>query len=178
MTGSTNLNFENSDKYSTLAIETSSSEDNIVYSSNDDRNLVLDINKKLVFGSIKASLFDYESHIRDDDSKPKELVYDGFDYMTNGGGRYVYPSTFGFVEKFFEDSDSDSKNASVYQYITGIGSADWAERSLVFGTTGFNVKIDQDKSNAEILNLAVFPDRDNYDFESSTPFIEELMSCF
>jgi hypothetical protein len=60
-----------------------------------------EITKYFVFGTTDPSSPDYSPHIRPETSDIKTIKYDMNDYMTEGAGRYAYPSIFGAVEKFF-----------------------------------------------------------------------------
>src|SRR5919199_1118948 len=124
----------------------------------------IEITKLLVFGTNNPSSPDYNEHIRPYGATPASIPpYSMIDYMTNGGGRYAYPSLFGAVEKFFNTINIEPgtyiyttqggqiQNGSglglvnedfvvgISQYGTDIYSADHAERSYIFGSTNFAI---------------------------------------
>lgn len=68
----------------------------------------IQLTRRYVFGTDNPSPDDYNLHIRLlDAGKPAPIQYDMFEYMTNGAGRYAYPSLFGAVEKFFSATTLD-----------------------------------------------------------------------
>jgi Ca2+-binding RTX toxin-like protein len=147
------------------------------------------ITKLFVFGTNSPSPDDYNQHIRPTGATPESISYNMSDYMTVGGGRFAYPSLFGAVEKFFTTaipdgtylysqiaarlglSASDLK-VGISQYGTGIGSADHAERSYIFGNTDFTLNTSETTFKVvsgvkTIKNLEVRADNDNFNFESA-----------
>ncbi|MDJ0900225.1 MAG: Ig-like domain-containing protein [Xenococcus sp. MO_188.B8] len=148
----------------------------------------IEITRLLVFGTSNPSPDDYNAHIRPAGATPASITYNMLDYMTNGGGRFAYPSLFGAVEKFFDSSivipdkdytpteitnllglSNDDLTIGISQYGTGIAFADHVERSYIFGTTNFRLDI----SNATfkvsngirtIENMEVRAFDDNFDF--------------
>lgn len=148
----------------------------------------IEITKLFVFGTNSPSPDDYNQHIRPTGATPASIPYSMSDYMTGGGGRFAYPSLFGAVEKFFTTaipdgtytysqiatllglSASDLK-VGISQYGTGIGSADHAERSYIFGNTDFTLNTSGTTFKVvsgvkTIENLEVRANNDNFDFES------------
>jgi Ca2+-binding RTX toxin-like protein len=148
----------------------------------------IEITKLFVFGTNSPSPDDYNQHIRPTGATPASIPYSMSDYMTGGGGRFAYPSLFGAVEKFFTTAIPDGTysysqiatllglsasdlTVGISQYGTGIGSADHAERSYIFGntpfildTSGTTFKVDRGVKTIE--NLEVRADKDNFDFGS------------
>lgn len=110
-----------------------------------------------MFGTDNPSTTDYNTHIRPENAAPASISYSMLDYMENGSGRFAYPSLFGAVEKFFGATlpidgtysyaqmasilglTADDLRADISQYGSGIGSADHAERSYIFGNTRFEL---------------------------------------
>ncbi|MEG3882918.1 hypothetical protein QT971_01740, partial [Microcoleus sp. herbarium19] len=160
------------------------------------------LTKLLVFGTSSPLSPDYNSHIRPFGSTPEPIPYDMSDYMENGGGRYAYPSLFSAVEKFFDFTidipngtynysttngtitngsglgfgDEDFK-VEISQYGTDISSADHAERSYIFGSTGFAIKSITFEvgsiggisgRNRTITQMDVRPFTDDFNFNSNS----------
>ena len=158
-----------------------------------------EITKRFLFGTDNPSSDDYNKHIRpaigSAGSKPAPKKYSMLDYLTEGAGRYAYPSLFGAVEKFFQ---SDSLKNQTYtfgqlskqlsfansdfrvgisQYGTDIFSSDHADRSYIFGGTSFKLDLSRatfevSGSSKTIKGLEVRAFDDNFDFEGSNPFID------
>lgn len=165
----------------------------------------IDITKLFVFGTIDPSSEDYNEHIRPADARPASITYNMSDYMETGGGRFAYPSLFGAVEKFFTTSLPDRTytfddlvaalaeqgqelteadlRVAVSQYGTGIGSADHAERSYIFGTTAFRLDptiatFEVDAGNKRIRDIEVRAFDDNFDFDAGNPLAELINTVF
>lgn len=155
----------------------------------------IEITKLYLFGTNNPSPSDYNQHIRPSGAIPASIVYDMSQYMTTGGGRFAYPSLFGIVERFFfslqpipngsytyeelasilglsEQERQDFLIADVSQYSTGIGEADHAERSYIFGSTSFEIDRNSvrfkvsDGVTRTIENLEVKAQNDGFDFQS------------
>jgi|GEM_PF-1418927 len=127
-----------------------------------------EITKRYVFGTPNPSPFPfYTDHIRPFGAIPDAVNYDMFTYMTQGSGRYAYPSLFPIIKQFFDkpevipDStalpggfysyfgivnelglqpDGIDNYLAISQYGTDIYSNDHFDRSYIFGSTGFFVK--------------------------------------
>jgi hypothetical protein len=149
----------------------------------------IEITKLLVFGTNSPSPDDYNQHIRPTGATPASIPYNMSNYMTGGGGRFAYPSLFGAVEKFFTTAIADGTytysqiatllglspidlTVGISQYGTGIGSADHAERSYIFGNTNFTLNTSGTTFKVvsgvkTIENLEVRANNDNFDFESA-----------
>lgn len=146
-----------------------------------------EITKLFVFGTNTPSSDDYNSHIRPAAATPAEKHFNMLDYLTSGGGRFALPSLFKSVDTFFSAATiadgtyslsalqsllgfTGGLSASVSQYGTGIGSADHAERSYIFGNTTFSLASDMVFSVVggvrSIQNLTVTANADNFDFTS------------
>jgi Ca2+-binding RTX toxin-like protein len=155
----------------------------------------IEITKLYLFGTNNPSPSDYNQHIRPSGAIPASIVYDMNQYMTTGGGRFAYPSLFRIVERFFfslgpipdgsytyeqlasilglsEQERQDFLIADVSQYSTGIGTADHAERSYIFGSTSFEIDRNSVRFKVSngvtrtIENLEVKARPDNFDFQS------------
>ncbi|MEG5055498.1 hypothetical protein QUB35_34000, partial [Microcoleus sp. B13-B6] len=168
-----------------------------------------ELTKLLVFGTNSPSSPDYNSHIRPIGSSTPSITYSMSDYMTTGGGRYAYPSLFSAVEKFFNYGNliepgtyeytttggtitggsglgflgNDDFTATVYQYVNGIGSDDYAERSYIFGTGGFAIKniqfdVSQIDGKRSIITMEVKALRDNFDFNSGNAAVQTFNNTF
>lgn len=156
----------------------------------------IEITKLLVFGTNNPSPDDYNEHIRPTTATPASITYSMSDYMTNGGGRFAYPSLFGVVETFFTATLPDNTydittlqsqlgttftNADfivgISQYGTGILSSDHPDRSYIFGTTSF--RLDTSSATFEVVNgvktirgIEVRAFDDNFDFDAGNPLAE------
>ncbi len=154
----------------------------------------VEITKLFVFGTNSPSPDDYNQHIRPTGATPASITYNMSNYMTGGGGRFAYPSLFGAVEKFFTTAIADGTytysqiatllglSASdltfgISQYGTGIGSADHAERSYIFGSTQF--RLDTSGTTFEVVggvktikNMEVRVFDDNFDFTAGNPLAQ------
>lgn len=105
--------------------------------------------------------------------------------MTSGGGRFVtlqdFPrfaeamqETLG-VNGFIHIVNTDEPNArdpafiaSRSQYLTGIGSGDWAERGFIYGGTSFRLlefTITSDAEGKKTISAIIKPFDDNFDFD-------------
>ena len=154
----------------------------------------VEITKLFVFGTNSPSPDDYNQHIRPTGATPASITYNMSDYMTGGGGRFAYPSLFGAVEKFFTTAIADGTytysqiatllglsasdlTVGISQYGTGIGSADHAERSYIFGSTQF--RLDTSRTTFEVVggvktikNMEVRVFGDNFDFTAGNPLAQ------
>jgi hypothetical protein len=154
----------------------------------------VEITKLFVFGTNSPSPDDYNQHIRPTGATPASITYNMSDYMTGGGGRFAYPSLFGAVEKFFTTAIADGTytysqiatllglsasdlTVGISQYGTGIGSADHAERSYIFGSTQF--RLDTSRTTFEVVggvktikNMEVRVFDDNFDFTAGNPLAQ------
>ena len=154
----------------------------------------VEITKLFVFGTNSPSPDDYNQHIRPTGATPASITYNMSDYMTGGGGRFAYPSLFGAVEKFFTTAIADGTypysqiaallglsasdlTVGISQYGTGIGSADHAERSYIFGSTQF--RLDTSGTTFEVVggvktikNMEVRVFDDNFDFTAGNPLAQ------
>ncbi len=74
----------------------------------------IDFTRRFVFGTSNPSTTDYNQHIRAPGSRPEPIVLNMSSYLTNGGGRYAYPSVFGVVDKFFRTNIPDG----IYEIVT------------------------------------------------------------
>jgi Ca2+-binding RTX toxin-like protein len=162
----------------------------------------IQITKLFLFGTDNPSPSDYNQHIRPLGALPASITYDMNQYMTLGGGRFAYASLFGVVKKFLNSTafipdgyytsdvikslglslspdgitDDDFK-LSISQYATRIGAEDHAERSYIFGSTGF--EINQSSIKFKIIDgvktiefLEVFAQPDNFDFQTNNPLAQ------
>ena len=154
------------------------------------------ITRLFVFGTNTPSPSDYNRHIRPLSATPASITYDMNIYMTQGGGRFAYPSLFGAIKKFFSStrtftqtlynyaamagklnlSAGDSK-LSISQYGTGIGSSDHADRSYIFGSTEFTFDTTKimflvNNGVKSITGLEVRASKDNFDFDAGNPLSE------
>jgi Ca2+-binding RTX toxin-like protein len=159
------------------------------------------ITRLLVFGTEEPSIY-YNDHIRPLGNVTTSTPYDMLGYMTSGGGRFAYPSLFGAIRKFFDATTipdgiytysqlsnpdfglnltGNDLNLGISQYGTGILSADFAERSYIFGSTSFNLGI----ANATfeviggvktVKNIEVRADDDNFDFETTNKLAQSINS--
>ncbi|GAA6622122.1 Ig-like domain-containing protein [Scytonema sp. NUACC26] len=162
----------------------------------------IEITKLFAFGTNSPSSNDYNKHIRPRGTAPASKSYTMSDYMTSGGGRFAYPSLFGAVKKFFNTtiadgtytyakiaspsllnlSDSDLK-LNISQYGTGLGSADHAERSYIFGNSPFELKTSGTTFEViggvkTIKGLEVRAINDNFDFESKPDSYSQYVNSF
>ncbi len=144
----------------------------------------IEITRLYVFGTNTPSLEDYNQHIRPLDANPEGVGgvhkdYDMHEYMTNGAGRYAYPSLFKAIEKIFSTAIPDSTSAEngnrytytelkdqlatagnpiigtdvkleILQYGTDITSSDFYNRAYIFGTTKFT--LDLTTATFEVVN--------------------------
>jgi Ca2+-binding RTX toxin-like protein len=160
----------------------------------------IEITKLFAFGTNSPSSDDYNKHIRPRGTAPASKSYIMSDYMTSGGGRFAYPSLFGAVKKFFNTtlpdktytyteiadilklSDRDLK-LNISQYGTGIGSADHADRSYIFGNSPF--ELNTSGTTFEVIGgvktikgLKVRAVNDNFDFESKPGSYSQYINSF
>jgi VCBS repeat-containing protein len=161
----------------------------------------IEITKLYVFGTNNPSSNDYNEHIRAIGATPASITYSMSDYMTSGGGRFAYPSLFGAVERFFNSVIADGTytygqissllglgaadlRVNISQYGTGVGSADHAERSYIFGNSPFELRFDPSITNPfevvggikTINGLEVRAVNDNFDFESAPGSFSQLIN--
>jgi Ca2+-binding RTX toxin-like protein len=162
----------------------------------------IEITKLLVFGTANPSSTDYNEHIRSGaveevatPGKEISISYNMNDYMTSGAGRFAYASLFGAVQKVFNStmvipdgtytfdvvkalmglSDSEDFSVSISHYGTGIGSADHAERSYIFGTSAYALDTSKATLNVsggikKINGLEVQAKNDGFDFKGGNLF--------
>ena len=124
-------------------------------------------------------------------------IVDMNEYMTTGGGRFVKVENFNYVRNFLASNDTAYKvptlQAGTYtrndllaayklpvtsyvgiqQYFLGLGDADYIDRAYVFGSGEFEINSDakfivNTDGSREILDIAVVPVNDNFDFESTS----------
>ncbi|MDJ0843957.1 MAG: Calx-beta domain-containing protein, partial [Crocosphaera sp.] len=160
----------------------------------------VEITRLLVFGTDTPSSENYNDHIRPTNATPASITYDMKTYMTIGGGRFAFPSLFGVVEKFFNNSTINNGTytyneisnilnlqdgdltTNISQYGTGIGSADHSERSYIFGNTSFrllsSMTFDVTNSVKTINNLEVLAEQDNFDFQSRPGSYSQYVNDF
>nr|NCQ97703.1 VWA domain-containing protein [Microcystis aeruginosa W11-03]NCR96178.1 VWA domain-containing protein [Microcystis aeruginosa W11-06] len=160
----------------------------------------IEITKLFVFGTNSPSPDDYNQHIRPTGATPASITYSMSDYMTGGGGRFAYPSLFGAVEKFFTTAIPDGTynysqistllglsasdlTVGISQYGTGIGSADHAERSYIFGSTEF--RLDTSGTTFEVVggvktikNMEVRAFNDDFDFTAGNQLAQLINDLF
>jgi Ca2+-binding RTX toxin-like protein len=133
----------------------------------------IQITRLYVFGTDTPSPDDYNAHIRAANAEPASIPFDMHEYLTNGAGRYAYPSLFKAIEKIFSKTIPDSTSAengnrytytelktqlsaagnpideenglhlTISQYGTDITSADYYNRAYIFGTTKFTLNLKQ-----------------------------------
>ena len=167
----------------------------------------IQITKLFLFGTDNPSPSDYNQHIRPLDALPASITYDMNQYMTVGGGRFAYVSLFGVIKKFFDSTASipdgyytadilkalgsflspneitnDDFKLSISQYATKVDSLDHAERSYIFGSTGFEINQDSIRFRVNdgvktIEFVEVFAQSDNFDFQTSNP-LAQLINDF
>ncbi|MBG1270807.1 Ig-like domain-containing protein [Nostoc sp. WHI] len=161
-----------------------------------------EITKLLAFGTNNPSSTDYNEHIRPTTATPASITYSMSDYMTQGGGRFAYPSLFGVVDKFFGATladgiyslttletaigttfSPDDFRLGISQYGTGIGSSDHPDRSYIFGTSAF--RLDTSGATFEVSggvktvkNIEVRAFNDNFDFDAGNPLAELINTVF
>lgn len=139
-----------------------------------------------------------EQLIREPGNGSVPLEVDINEYMTTGGGRFVKVENFNYVRNFLAGSDyTASLKPGVYtrdqlleayglqkeggsggqldriQYYFGINDQDYMDRAYVFWSTKFKINSDAEfiinpDGSREILNIAVVPVNDNFDYESTT----------
>ena len=119
------------------------------------------------------------------------------EYMTTGGGRFVKVENFLCVRNFLAADDSKygisplqpgtysrdqllaaykkvgQGRLDAIQYYLGINDADYADRAYVFGSTKVEINGDakfvvNPDGSREILDIAVVPVNDNFDYHSTT----------
>jgi Ca2+-binding RTX toxin-like protein len=162
----------------------------------------IEITKLFLFGTGDPSITDYNQHIRPLDALPASITYDMNEYMTEGGGRFAYPSLFGIIRKFFnstvdiangsytyaelagldrlwteEPLTDDDLITSITQYATKINSEDHAERSYIFGSTSFainknSLRFKITEGVKTIEFIEVFALPDNFDFQTINPLAQ------
>ncbi|BAZ00464.1 FG-GAP repeat-containing protein [Tolypothrix tenuis PCC 7101] len=161
-----------------------------------------EITKLFVFGTNNPSASNYNEHIRPTTATPASINYSMSDYMTQGGGRFAYPSLFGVVDKFFGATLADNTYSvttlatalgttfspddfrlGISQYGTGISDSDHADRSYIFGTTAF--RLDTSTATFEVVggvktikNIEVRAFNDNFDFEAGNPLANLINTVF
>ena len=119
------------------------------------------------------------------------------EFMTTGGGRFVKVENFNYVRNFLAAADYNGKTLpsgtysvddllvaygtpgnplnGVYaakQYYLGMGDPDYIDRAYVFGSSEFEINADarfivHPNGNREVLNIAVVPRKDNFDYTST-----------
>ncbi|NET26169.1 VWA domain-containing protein [Okeania sp. SIO1I7] len=163
----------------------------------------VEITRLLVFGTDTPSPDNYNEHIRPFNATPATKTYDMATYMNIGGGRFAYPSLFPAVERFFSTNipdgiysyaqisspdrlnlnDDDDLRVGISQYGTAIGSADHADRSYIFGLTGF--RLDTSMATFEVTdgvktirNMEVRAFDDGFDFRSDNELAQWVNSVF
>ena len=121
-------------------------------------------------------------------------LVDANEYMTSGGGRFVKVENFNYVRNFLAATDYPGKTlaAGTYtrdqllaaygigagvlgtkQYFLGMNDADYIDRAYVFGSGEFEINADAKfvinaDGSREILDIAVVPRNDNFDFTSTS----------
>jgi Ca2+-binding RTX toxin-like protein len=173
-----------------------------------------DITKLLVFGTTDPSSPDYNSHIRSKETGGPTIKYDMNDYMMTGAGRYAYPSLFGAVRDFFYGFDAiliapgtytyttkggkiesggglgflEDKDfqIGISQYGTDITSSDYADRSYIFGSSGFAIKSITFQvdgfwgipTSRYIKNINIRPLNDDFDFSSDNKLVQSFNDSY
>ena len=120
------------------------------------------------------------------------LIVDKNEYMTTGGGRFVKVENFRYVRNFLAATDypgvslapgvytrdqllqayQKEGKLSAWQYYLGVQDDDYSDRAYVFGSTDFEIVPDakfivNPDGSREIVDIAVQPMADNFDYESS-----------
>jgi Ca2+-binding RTX toxin-like protein len=157
----------------------------------------IEITKLYVFGTTNPSSLDYNAHIRLPGVSAASKNYDMGIYMTGGGGRYAYPALFLAVSNFFDPLNpipdgtytyaqlegrylsSGGTYLGISQYGTDIANFDHAERSYIFGSTGFSLNTTSMRFNVtggvkSIRNLEVRANNDNFDFNTDNLFAQAI----
>jgi Ca2+-binding RTX toxin-like protein len=164
---------------------------------------LVQITRKLLFGTDTPSTTDYNLHIRPRASILPSQKYDLNQYMQFGAGRFALPSLFGAVDKFFNTTsfelpdgtytytqlatilglnDQADLQRQISQYGTGIDDPDHPERSYIFGSTWFELSKESIRFVANgldryIENLRVIPRNDNFDFRSDNT-LSQIIGTF
>jgi hypothetical protein len=132
----------------------------------------IQITRLYVFGTDNPSETDFNTHIRSFSDLPASLPPQNMlDFMTNGAGRYAYPSLFSAVKMIFNATLPDSTpettggrgyytyaelqqvlgfsfgwvdtHLSISQYGTHPDTADYYDRAYIYGTTNFTLHLEQ-----------------------------------
>ncbi len=77
-----------------------------------------EILKRYIFGSNTPSNSDYNQHIRPSNAAAASITYDMQNYMSEGGGRYAYPSLFKTIQKIFNSVITDGEYMSLSELNT------------------------------------------------------------
>ena len=157
------------------------------------------ITRLFAFGTNTPSQSDYNQHIRPLDAPQPSITYNMATYMNLGGRRFAYPSLFGAIQKFFDSTiilagmynytqiqnrlglTNSDLELGISQYGTGIGSADHADRSYIFGSTSFTLNTStimfhvSNNGVKSITGLEVRASEDNFDFDAGN-LLSELVN--
>lgn len=125
-------------------------------------------------------------------------IVDINEYMTTGGGRFVKVESFRYVRNFLAGNDSayikekvlpgiysakklldiyevseKDRELGIQQYSLGLWDTDYIDRSYVFGSGNFKINDDakfivNSDGSREIIDIAVVPAEDNFDFTSDS----------
>lgn len=152
------------------------------------------LTRLLVYGTTTPGS-DPNSHIREDSVGAPAITLSMLEYLTDGAGRYARPAQAPLIDAFFSDaraagpalpdgtytatqvrsllslgSGAGSLSFAVSNYRTDAGSADFLERSYVFGGSGFAIDeslVFRVQGGAySIENVRLVADPDDFDFQS------------